>query len=63
MRGMATTPAPSRPRVLPDFAETARVVVGDRPAELADAVAARVAVETADPCGAGGSGAVPQISQ
>src|SRR6478672_9640580 len=63
MRGMATTPAPSRPRVLPDFAETARAVVGDRTVELAGAVAAKVAVETVEPCGAAVSGAVPQTSQ
>jgi hypothetical protein len=67
-RGIATTPAPSRPRALEDLDDPVRAVPADRAVGrlaavlLAPAVAADVRV---DGMGAapGGGGAVPQTSQ
>jgi hypothetical protein len=68
MRGIATTPAPRRPRALDDLEDPVRAVPADRAVgRLADvlrapAVAADVGVggRGVDP---GGGGAVPQTSQ
>jgi hypothetical protein len=57
MRGIATTPAPRRPRVLADFDDPLRAVRADRALGLLSALA------VAGGSGGGVVGAVPQTSQ
>jgi hypothetical protein len=57
MRGIATIPAPSRPRALADFDDLMRAVCTDRAFEPLQAVAID------GPCGAEVAEAAPQRSQ
>jgi hypothetical protein len=59
MRGIATMPAPRRPRALTDFDEPVRVVRADRDVEPLLVAAAAVAAGSCAPV----AGAVPQTSQ